>query len=130
METTIKIPEIRHPAPEDYPILFSDEWRDHLTWDSRGRAILFVCQSPPVDEYGVERSNPYWEIQECDPELYAYIVGLPSTYVPSIELVYGPGAKDNPELVRRYEQFVSIDQAHLCHIDPAAIAALEGKTDR
>ena len=110
-------PKIQRPKPEDYPISLSDGVPDHLVWDSRGRAILFVCSPPPANEDGVV---PKDLIEEADPEFYAYIRGLPSNYVPPIELVYGPEARNHPELVEKYEQFVGKVPDYLHHTDLAA----------
>ncbi len=109
--------KIQRSAPEDYPIQLSGGVPDHLVWDSRGRAILFVCPPPPPGEDGV---IPKDLIEEADPEFYAYIRGLPSNFQPGIEVVYGPDARNYPELVEKYEQYVGKVPNYLHHTDLVA----------
>ncbi len=119
-------PKIQRPAPEDYPILLSDGVPDHLVWDSKGRAILFACAPIPATRDG---EAPRDLIQEKDPEFYAYIRGLPSNYEPSIELVYGLDARNHPELVRKYKQYVGKYPDYTHHTDLGATLVPEEESD-
>jgi len=126
MSKTKLVPKSQRPKPEDYPISLFDGVPDHLVWDSRGRVILFVCQPPPAVEGG---EVPKDLIEEVDPEFYAYIRGLPSSYVPSIELVYGLDARNHPELIQKYEQYVGKCQDYIHHTDLAATVILKEESD-
>jgi hypothetical protein len=119
MANTMLKSETQHPDFVEYPNVLSGGLPDRLVWDSRGRAILFVCPPPPVGEDGVAQKDL---LEEVDPELYAYIRGLPSNFVPSIELVYGPEARNHPELIEKFERYVNKDSDYLHHIVPVATA--------